>query len=81
MGSEHNPQSNQQVIKKAKIMKKLNIFGITMAALCVLPMAALASPVFTGPTSVPEPSTILAGAACLVPLGLGIVRAIRKNRR
>jgi hypothetical protein len=34
------------------------------------------------PTStVPEPSTIFAGAALLVPIGISAMRAMRKNRR
>ena len=56
-------------------MIKTILLGI--ATLCVLPMMAQATPV----GSVPEPSTIFAGAALLVPVGISAVRAMRKNRR
>jgi hypothetical protein len=50
---------------------------MSIDALCVIPMMAQDNPV----TSVPEPSTIFAGAALLVPFGISAVRAMRKNRR
>lgn len=54
----------------------IKIIAISMTALCVIPMMAQAAV-----TSVPEPSTIFAGAALLVPFGIGAVRAIIKNRQ
>lgn len=61
-------------------MKKINMATLTVAAICLSPMIALAEGGGI-PTPVPEPATILAGAACLIPIGVGIVRSIRKNRR
>ena len=57
-------------------MKKVIV--ISMLALCVLPMVAEAVPQFA---PVPEPSTIFAGAALLVPFGISAARAMWKNRR
>ena len=50
---------------------------IAVSTLCVLPMMAQAREI----APVPEPSTIFAGAALLVPIGISAVRAMRKNRR
>jgi hypothetical protein len=52
---------------------------IAIATLCVVPMMAQAHA--DDVTAVPEPSTIFAGAALLVPVGISAVRAMRKNRR
>ena len=51
---------------------------IAISALCVMPMMAQA---YQQTAPVPEPSTIFAGAALLVPFGISAVRAMRKNRR
>jgi hypothetical protein len=59
-------------------MKKMNYAVITTATLCALPLVAQAG---GGPPPVPEPSTVIAGAACLVPLAVGVVRAMRKPRK
>jgi len=57
--------------------KMKNVIAVSMLALCVAPMVAQATPV----SSVPEPSTIFAGAALLVPFGIGAARSLWKNRR
>jgi len=61
-------------------MKKINMAALTVAAICLSPMVVLAdtNPLFP---SVPEPGTIMAGAACLVPIAVGVVRGLRKNRK
>ena len=58
-------------------MKKINMAALTVAAICLSPMVALAN----GGPPIPEPSTYFAGAACLVPIAVGIVRGLRKNRK
>ncbi len=57
-------------------MKAINFTTMTIVAICALPMAALA-----GNPPIPEPSTIFAGALCLVPVAIGVVRLLRKPRR
>ena len=52
---------------------------ITLAGVCLIPMVASAD--IGPPNSVPEPSTIVAGALVLVPLGVGLARAFRKPRQ
>ena len=61
-------------------MKKISMIAVMMAAGCMLPMMAQAGVGGLG-SPVPEPSTIVAGAACLIPIGVGLVRAMRKNRK
>ena len=53
------------------------VIAMSMLALCVVPMMAQAVPT----SSVPEPSTVFAGAALLVPFGIGAARSLWKNRR
>jgi len=55
----------------------IKTIAIAISTMCVVPMIAQATPV----SSVPEPSTIFAGAALLVPIGISAVRAMLKNRR
>jgi hypothetical protein len=50
-----------------------------MSALCVISMIAQARD--RAFISVPEPSTIIAGVALLVPFGISTVRVMLKNRR
>lgn len=59
-------------------MKKNNLIAIAMLALFAVPMAVQATP---APPSVPEPSTYYAGAICLAPLAMGVIRAFRKSRK
>ena len=58
-------------------MKKINMAAVSAVAICLSPIVAQAAPI----QPVPEPSTVIAGALCLVPLGVGLVRSFRKNRR
>lgn len=66
-------------------MKKNTLMMALVATACALPMIASANfgaPAPTPPvSSVPEPSTIIAGALLLVPLTAGAVRAMRKPRK
>lgn len=50
---------------------------LAVATLFMLPLIAQATP---PPPVVPEPSTIVAGALLLVPLGAGIARAWRNRK-
>ncbi len=59
-------------------MKKTRLTMIIGAAICALPVIVHATP---GPPTVPEPSTVFAGALLLVPFGIGAARAIRKLRK
>lgn len=61
-------------------MKKLSLIAMTIMPFLALPIAAHANPPPI-PAPVPEPTTIIAGAICLVPLAVGAVRAIRKDRK
>ena len=60
-------------------MKKMYITMAVMAVASLLPMIAQATPL--PPESVPEPSTVFAGAMLLAPFGVMAVRALRKNRK
>lgn len=67
-------------------MRKYNQIAIAVLTLFVLPIVAQAfdfnPPNPQNPTTpVPEPSTYYAGAICLVPLAVGMVRALRKSRK
>jgi hypothetical protein len=66
------------LIKQKEKPYMIKTIVMSIAALCVIPMMAQATPTVE---SVPEPSTIFAGAALLVPFGISAVRAMRKNRR
>jgi hypothetical protein len=59
-------------------MKKHNLFVLVFFAICAMPMLALGEP---DTPIVPEPSTMIAGAACLIPLAVGVVRALGKSRK
>jgi hypothetical protein len=61
-------------------MKKLSLFAIAITSFLALPLAVHAS-VAPPVTPVPEPTTFIAGALCLVPLAVGAVRAYRKDRK
>ena len=59
-------------------MKNQKYLTWAIVAVCATPMLAFAGP----PTpSVPEPTTVIAGAACLVPLAVGVLRAMRNTRK
>lgn len=58
-------------------MKMLKLTSI--AAFLAMPFIASANP--GPPASVPEPTTVLAGAACLIPLGVAIASSFRKPRK
>jgi len=63
-------------------MKITRMIKVVMLTICLLPSLVFAGgPPPGGYPSVPEPSTVLAGAACLIPLALGIVNAMRKPRK
>ena len=61
-------------------MKNRNLIAMTTAIICASPMVALANGGGLG-NPIPEPSTIVAGALCLVPVAVGVVRSLRKPRR
>jgi hypothetical protein len=60
-------------------MKRHDQIAIAIVTLFALPMVVQALP--TPPSVVPEPSTYYAGAICLVPLAVGVIRALRKSRK
>jgi hypothetical protein len=68
--------------KSDEIMKTKNYPMLAaLSVLSVLPLTAFAGQGPGGPPSVPEPSTILAGVAMLIPLGAAAVHALRKPRK
>ena len=53
---------------------------ITVAATVVIVLLGQAAYAQSQPAPVPEPSTWLAGALLLVPLGVSALRSMRKNK-
>jgi hypothetical protein len=73
--SKGSPQELCETPNHKKIMKKHNQIALAIVTLLALPMAVQATPV----GAVPEPSTYYAGAACLIPLAVATIRAMRKS--
>jgi hypothetical protein len=62
---------------KSVIARKFGA-AFVLTAFATLAVHAQAAP--SGPPAVPEPSTYVAGALMLIPLGAGMVRAYYKKR-
>jgi hypothetical protein len=78
-------EKHMQGAEQAKRLKdqggkmKTKIYYTILAAgiICMAPTVCMAIP----PPPVPEPPTVAAGALLLVPLAVGIVRALRRPRK